>query len=310
MDRKEWLEARRSVITATDIGAIAGVSKWRSALDVFNDKMGIGPEVEENEAMRWGKALEPVVADRYAAENKVRLIDGVFVKRDWMGGTPDRIIIGEDGANRYGLEIKTGSLWTAKEWGDEGTDHVPDSYLLQCAWYMALTELSRWDVAVLLGGQDFRTYTVRRDMALEKRLIEIAAEFRERHILTGTPPEIDGSRAASEYIKQVFNKQKKDDLVAATPEQSDIAEKLIEAKAKLATIEEEISLCENKLKAAIGDASGMVGNGWKVSWKAGKDTEKVDWKSAASANVSREVLVKYTTVSPGARRFLLTVNKQ
>lgn len=309
MDRNEWLEARRKTITGTDISAIVGLNPWRGPMDVYCDKLGLTEATPDNQAMEWGRRLESVVADRYAEQNGVELAPGEWTVRDgWMGATPDRLIVG---ANR-GLEIKTAGLHSVKSWGESGTDQIPDHYALQCAWYMAVSERDEWDLAVLIGGQDYRQYHLKRSVRLENRLIELARQFRERHILTQTPPPIDGSQGSSDYIRAVWPRDNPEmPLAVSSPEIDEMATRLIAAKAEAANLDSEITALENKIKAAIGEAPGIAGAGWKVSWKAGKDTSKTDWKGvAAELNASKDVLAKYTTVSPGARRFLLSVNKQ
>ncbi len=306
MERQEWLKARQQVITATDIGAIAGLSPYRGPHDVWLDKMGMAPEWKDNPAMDWGRRLEGVVAERYAQDAGVELLQGEFIKREWMGGTPDRLVKDK----QLGLEVKTAGLHSAKNWGEDGTDEVPDSYAVQCHWYMALTGFPIWDIAVLIGGQDYRTYRLRRDDRIEKRLIEIGREFHEKHVLAKVAPPIDGSNGAADYLRSIFPKDSSAQILTASPEVDKAARALIQAKARLNEIEAEIQLHENAIKAAIGEASGVRGEGWKVSWKKGKDALKVDWKAvAATYNAEESVVCKYTTVSPAARRFLLTVSK-
>lgn len=307
-ERIEWLEKRKKCITGTDISAIAGMNPWRSQMDVYCDKLGLTEATPDNPAMEWGRRLEDVVAQRYSEQNGVDLAPGEWTVRDnWMGATPDRLIVG---VNR-GLEIKTAGLHTSKNWGESGTDEIPDHYALQCAWYMAVCERDEWDLAVLIGGQDYRQYNLKRSLRLENRLIELATQFRERHILTQTPPAIDGSKGASEYLKAVFPKDRGPDLIATTPEIDELVTSLIAARSIASQVEAQVADLENKIKAAIGEAPGMMGAWGKVTWKASKESSKTDWKNVAAAlNAPKDVIEKYTTVSPGARRFLLSVNKQ
>ena len=308
MDRNEWLEARRKTITGTDVSAIAGLNPYRTALDVYCDKLGLTEPQADNPAMEFGRRLESVIAEKYAEENGVKLIHGEFVSKDgWMGGTPDRLIEGVD----RGLEIKTAGAFRAKDWGESGTDNIPEAYLCQIAWYMAICEKSEWDVAVLIGGQDYRQYRLKRSLRLENRLIELAQQFRERHLLTRTPPVIDGSKSASEYIRAMFPRDRSPEFLTSTPEISALVGDLILERQRSAEIELRVNELENKIKAAIGEAPGISGEWGRISWKAGKDASKTDWKAVAAAlNAPKDIVEKYTTVSPAARRFLLTVNKQ
>jgi predicted phage-related endonuclease len=86
------------------------------------------------------------------------------------------------------LECKTASFLKAKEWGDSGTDQIPESYLIQVAYYAAICDVPKVDIAVLIGGQDFRIYTYERNRELEDKLIKIACNFWYNQIEKRIPP--------------------------------------------------------------------------------------------------------------------------
>jgi putative phage-type endonuclease len=62
MSREDWLKHRNKGIGGSDVSAICGLNPWRSPLSVYLEKTGQIEAAEENEAMRWGTLLEPVVA--------------------------------------------------------------------------------------------------------------------------------------------------------------------------------------------------------------------------------------------------------
>lgn len=47
--RAEWLEGRRQGIGGSDVAAVLGLSPWKTALDVWNDKLGLSEEKEMSE---------------------------------------------------------------------------------------------------------------------------------------------------------------------------------------------------------------------------------------------------------------------
>lgn len=73
----EWLQARRGGLTGTDIGALLGLSPWRSALDVWLSKQDDHVAEEVGEPARWGTLLEPVVRDHYAATHPGTVVETV-----------------------------------------------------------------------------------------------------------------------------------------------------------------------------------------------------------------------------------------
>jgi predicted phage-related endonuclease len=78
--------------------------------------------------------------------------------------TPDTpaVVDGIVTANRL-IECKISSAFSKSDWREAGTDQVPPLYLVQCAWYLAITECEAAGLAVLIGNNDFRIFTIERD---------------------------------------------------------------------------------------------------------------------------------------------------
>ena len=67
-NRQEWLRERKNYLGGSDLGAIAGLNPYRTALDVYLDKTSDDIREETNAAMRWGNLLEDVVAKAYSED--------------------------------------------------------------------------------------------------------------------------------------------------------------------------------------------------------------------------------------------------
>lgn len=157
---------RYSGIGGSDAAAICGLSRWRTPVQIYLNKIGESCIIEETEAMHFGHVLEQVVADeftrltglkvrRYSTNETLRHPDYPHIM-----GHIDRKIEGQE----IGLECKTAGRWySAEEWGETGTDLVPADYLLQCQHYMLVTGWQKWHLAVLLAGNTFRHYEINRD---------------------------------------------------------------------------------------------------------------------------------------------------
>lgn len=181
-------EMRKKGLGGSDMGAICGFNSYKTPLDVYRDKLGLSEEEEENEAMYMGNKLEPVVADIYAEKTGKRLCEKPTLFHpdfSYLLANVDRMIE-EDHAV---LEIKTTSSFKKKEWGEEGTDKMPLSYLVQCAHYALISDASYVDLALLIGGNEFRIYRYNRNAPLERKLVEKATHFWTHHILKQIPPE-------------------------------------------------------------------------------------------------------------------------
>ena len=298
-ERAEWLEKRRKCITGTDISAIVGMNPWASPMNVFLDKLCLSEPIKENEAMRWGKDLEPVVAARYSEETGSKLTHGVWIQDGIFGGTPD--FLTDDKV----IEIKTTSAFS-KSWGESGTDQIPDQYLCQVQWYMMLTGRNFADIPVLVGGNDYRVYHVQKSQQFIDKLRSAAVHFWDRHIVAEVAPEMDGSDGCKKFLTEKYPKST-GNMLAAGWEMSDVVSLLISTKEKREKLIEVEKACENKLKLAIGEADGMIGAGFKATWKSTKDGITVDYEGLCKKLGATEDNIKdFSKPKPGYRRFVLT----
>lgn len=299
MQQDEWLAQRRTCITGTDISAIVGLNPYATAMSVYMDKLGLSEPVKDNEPMRWGRLLEPVIARRYADDNGVEIRQGEFIKKEGIfGGTPDYL------TDQKLIEIKTVGIYGAKNFGESGSDIVPDHYLCQVQWYLNLVGMERADLVALIAGQDYRVFHIERNDKLITILCDAAYHFWHSHIVTQDAPAIDASESSEKYLKAMYPLNR-GNIVSAPVICCQIAEDLAQTKQKLSELELDKTLLENKLKAAIGENDGMDDISFKATWKAAKDSVKTNWeKVAKELNPSSDLIEKYTTVSPGSRRFL------
>lgn len=299
-----WLEKRRKCITGTDISAIVGLNKYASPMTVFMDKIGLSEPLVENEPMRWGKLLEPVIAARYAEENGVEIRQGEFLVKDGiLGGTPDYL------TDCKLIEIKTAGHYSAKFWGEPGTDQIPEAYLCQVQWYLNLTNMEKADIAVLIGGQDYRVYHAHRNQNLIDLLIDSANDFWNRHVVPEIPPPLDATDGANDYLKSFFPKSQ-GNIIKANEDVSVIAYKLHQTKTQLAELETRKLDLENKIKFEIGTNDGIEDRTFRATWRSTKDSEKIDYakliESLKTSNIIDDTVIKeFTKTTAGYRRFVL-----
>lgn len=95
----EWFEKRRGRVTGSNVGAILGLSPFRTADDVMRamvrDYHGAEREFTGNPATDWGQANEVGAIWQYEMEsgNMVRPC-GFFSHKEWLGASPDGLIEG------------------------------------------------------------------------------------------------------------------------------------------------------------------------------------------------------------------------
>jgi putative phage-type endonuclease len=193
---QEQKEIRKSGIGGSDASKIAGHNKYNNAVDVYLVKTGQKEEKDfsdfydlRSDPRHWGNVLEPVVAQQYEYfEGEKVIVEPQLLrhpKYTWMIANIDRRIEGKNAV----LECKTCHEYKYKEWGEEGSDNIPDEYLFQCMHYAIVCDVDYVDIAVLIGGNKFKTYRYVRDKETEELLIEIEHNFWHNNVLKRIPPD-------------------------------------------------------------------------------------------------------------------------
>jgi len=326
----EQIALRKTGISASEVAAVAGLHPYVKPIDIWSSKLGLVEPFEGNKSSKWGDLLEQVIADHYAKEHAVEKIvvrhpktikgsvNGTLVReispRFRLIATPDRIIYRKRIATPVrNLQIKTAGLRQSDKWGPSGTDQVPEEYAVQVAIEMAVLGVNETDLAALIGGQDDREYHLKRDLELEGQLIEICERFWVDHILTQTPPPVDGSENYSNYLKRRFPRDMRP-MLPATDEARDWVSLFCSRRDAVDYAEAALIQAKNRLKSLIGDAGGIEG---LCMWRQNKPSTTTDWEAVAR-DLSRHVgagyfpdaVARFTTTKPGARPFNLITPKE
>jgi putative phage-type endonuclease len=197
---KEQHAKRAQGVGSSDAAAAIGLNPYYTAVELWQEKRGELPPFIGNEATKWGKLLEGPVRQEYAERTGrvVRLpVETLGPVHGFMVCHPDGVT--DDGRLYEGKTARYGD-----DFGDSGTDQVPEQYLIQCQHAMIVTGLKVCDLAVLIGGQDFRLYELPADEGLQEAIIEAEAEF-WTHVQKGTRPRIDYSApGAVAVLKRLY----------------------------------------------------------------------------------------------------------
>lgn len=177
-DREGWLALRASMkyqVGGSELGTIAGHNPYSSFLSLLEERVGIRPpkDLSGKMAVRLGHELEPLVATMFTEKSgkKVHCENCVYENDAYphLKATIDRKIANEDS----GLECKT-SFGHAMDKFKPGD--FPQAYLDQCICYLAVTNLSRWYLAILTGT-DYHVYLMTRVKEEADRYAELKKKF-------------------------------------------------------------------------------------------------------------------------------------
>lgn len=274
--RAMWLEARRLGLGGSDAPAILGLDPWRSGLDIWRSKIEPTPPTDDEKFLfKIGHLLEPVIAGLYSDETQrdVFIPEPEIVqhlKFPELIGSPDRLAP-KDGRV---VELKSEHQF-ADKFGDPGSDQVPDHYIVQCAHYMAVANLDRCDVAVLHGGFKFAIYQLRRDLDLEKSMIEQLREWWHSYVVKKVEPPLDASEAWGNYLahKYPFNKGpivKVDEN--KNPELMRHVFNVLNYKRGIDDFKTKLTAAANEVKAFIAENDGVAGPWGQITWRLCKDS--------------------------------------
>ncbi len=305
-------DERRTGIGGTDAAKILGLSRFGGPADVYMEKLGLSAPLVQTEVMEWGNRLEDAVATKYGDVHGIRPRKDKRVKRHpehrWMLAHIDRWLP-PDGL----LDCKTTGLWSVNEWGEEGTDQIPNDYLLQGLHYLGVTDGSYIDFALLIAGSKYREYRVERDEDMIEALIEREREFWFDHVLAKVPPPVDGTDASRELLNIRFPKA---ELASIDPPPG-FEERALEWLAlKAAHKAEEGRLAElgNLMREDLGSAEASSGPLYSVTWRNVKTPGKTTWAAAlpeiidllddpADQALANEIIARHTEPPGTTRRF-------
>ncbi len=303
----EWIEARRSLITSTDIPVILGLSPYKSEAALAREKAGTpdedAPDAKRQRMMRLGLQLEDIIRAEDELEHgiKLRRVNRLVTHRTlpWAATSLDFERVGE----RVIVEAKSSR---AGRW-DDG---LPQDVEAQVRWQMGVAGYPAAHVVVLRSGSDLECHDVAHDQATFDGLVVIAQDFRRRSVEGGPFAE----NAASVKARFPFDDGTE---MAADADLDAAVRALVAMRAERKAIEANEEHVETAIKTRMAEATALVGQGYRITWKRTKDREETDWKSLASglltklAEPERTAFVGiHSTVRAGFRPFRVVMDKE
>jgi putative phage-type endonuclease len=292
----EQIATRKTGFGGSDAAAACGLSRWQTPLGLYLEKRGEVEPNETNDLMDWGNRLEPAIRQAYSdATGRVVRLPRETLRHPRF----PFMLCHPDGVTDDFRLFEAKNTRSGEEWGEPGTDQIPAPYLVQVQHNMAVTGLQVADVAVLVGGSDFRLYEVPADDEAQEIIVALEAELWGR-IERGDPPPV----RTNEDARLRFGRSSIAREVQAGPEALAAFDVLVGLKKHLASVEREIEEAEVVLKSTLGEYDTLV-NGRKVlaTWKAARPAERLD--VAALRAAFPEIAAQFTRTGEPTRRLLL-----
>lgn len=290
--RTKWLNQRCNSIGGSEIGAIAGFSKYGSALTVFNEKLGLSEKFKGNIHTQFGNRMEPII--REWVQEDFKKSTGIVLKvfeypymmvhkeHEYFSANIDGLAKIEDyytyWENRdtgeikqinkdelIGVEIKTASEFLTKMWAGE---EIPDSYYTQVQWYMGITGLKYFLIIYLLG-KEVKWKVIPRNEDDIKALFEIGESFWKNNILTQIPPLPSGLEVET---KEILHQQAIDNDLEQNISENKLF-KYSEISEQIKALEKEKEQLKQLIYLDLKDSKKGSDGAYKVSrWEVKKDS--------------------------------------
>jgi predicted phage-related endonuclease len=259
---EQELERRRPVVGASEVGLLFGLPAFggRTVSDLwYEKKFGTVRGGSGNASTRLGTKLEPVVLE-WAQE---RIGQPIVDRQKW-------VMVGNNGATLDGrvindgpvVEAKTsGVLWRADDsWGDDGSDEVPENYLLQVQAQMLITGAELTYLAALIGGRGFAMFEIARHGGLQDAIREKSQAFISS-LAGDVPPENPPQLETLKRFRRQPNK-----VVPRSDEFEELRLQLEEAKATAKESDTKAVELQQRLLAMFGDAEAVECSGGLMTY--------------------------------------------
>ncbi|GAO97901.1 YqaJ-like viral recombinase domain protein [Caedimonas varicaedens] len=266
-----------------------GLSPWKSPYELYIEKTTNDPlslQTATTTLQEWGHRLENIVALKYQNETGYAVVPGFkchYLKYPFLTASPDRLVYTKDGHGKAlrGLEIKTVDAFCREKWGTSGTTWdgvdinqcpIPYHYYIQVVAYIAVLGMDTWDLAVLIGGNDYRVYTFMRNLDVEDKILEEARAFWEGFVVQKVAPPIDFMSEGVQRLISKLNTPLQDVETFLDQHWTDKVKHLMDTSEMATLATKKVKEMKAELRHFMGDASiAKLQGGGAVCVKIARD---------------------------------------
>ena len=261
---EDWHKLRQKGIGGSDIGAIMGLNKYSSPLQVYKSKTeGFVKDLSDNVNVRKGKDLESLIRTLYVAPYFLQL--GYKVQNlshhsivnktyPWLRANLDGIAqcieAPMDYSKHFVIEIKFVSQWAEENWNGEEYCGVPPSYYAQVQEYMLVTGMRKAYVCAMFESTwECKFYEVPFNAVFVAKLIKDSKDFYDINMMMKIPPRVTIGIDKEDIIKKI---EESKEIKETIPDAS-LNDKVVEYKSLGVQIKD-LSKQQDAIKSEIVDA--------------------------------------------------------
>jgi len=254
---------RKEGIGCSELGAIFGLSSWKTPYDIWLDKTGkIPDEAGMSEAALIGNLVEPTVFELFTHRTGLKVVKPTGTYKH----VASQLFANVDGqvgkAQRGSPIVESKSTGLTDGWGEEGTDQVPDAVMLQVMGQMICSDAREVHVARLLGrfGFSFGLWRVDWDPTLVQVINDKVGDF-WKLVERDTPP--DDSWPTLATLERVTRQPGK---IVDLGAHIETIEKFEAARQARMEAEKAEDAAKGLLLMALQDGDAGVAPGWSVKY--------------------------------------------
>ena len=260
MSHDEWLKRRFESIGASESGSILGINPYKSAVDVYYEKVDQVTDFPDNLNMWLGRELEPIIKKRFEEETgfKVRNDHKIRVDKEhsFITTNLDGMVVGE----KVPVEYKALSRWDGE---------IPDYYFSQVQHQIMVTESDyAYFVVLALGVQkNFIVQKINRDDEFINLMREEEVSFWNEHVIPKDPPNPqtieDVKKVYAESVKGSKFETDSANLINKINLIADIKAEIKEKKATCDNLQKELMEVMQEDEAIVNKDTGHILCTWK-----------------------------------------------
>lgn len=306
LTREEWLDYRRLGIGGSDVAAIMGISPFATIKDLYYDKIGVKPMIDEGEsnwvAKEVGHRLEDLVAMIFSKKTGLEVFPVRKMFRHpfypFMLADVDYFIRFPDGSIGI-LECKTCNYNAKDKWADDG---IPENYVLQVRHYMAVMNIKKAYIACLYGNNEneFVYRILERDEMEEQELIDQEEYFWHEYVEKKVEPPYNGKAdlvlASIRRYKGFADKTIPEITISGLESRSlERFLMLAEEKSQLERRKKEIDAEQKALSVPFVE---LLGQGCRAVMEDGSSRYKITYNPTIRTQIGKEQMEKLKIQHP------------
>lgn len=250
---KQTAELRRSGLGGSDMATVMGLNPYKSAYELWAEKTGLiePDDLSDNDVVWFGSASEDLHAKFFERRTGIALFKPTQTFRlrgsEHLMAHPDRLTVSPGGAEPPTVvELKTTDYFGLRDWGEEGSDEVPQWYIPQVMTYLLVLD-APYAIVSVLAGRRIQTYELQRSATWDAAILEAADAFWDL-VQRRVEPNMDYDALTLSALRKVYPRAQAKSMVMADKRiealiglKADIAKRARDLKAQQDAVDAELA---------------------------------------------------------------------